>query len=392
MHSEVASRGVRRLSLCDGGVDLKLEQIRTFGSTRLFKSASTAAATWMLRKGERTEFPVPVVASEKIAARWNPEPTDRASDVANQFRVVHKFAEPTDPDDYRSRWMIATSDELQLLRRLRGSNDYTPRMGVFTGGANAVFYLQESDGNAGYRNVTVNARRKVPAVEVDIEPQLVHRIVRGRDIQMWHSRPDAFLLLPHSELTQMRPITERDLKSNYPKTYRYLCSMKEPLEARNGFANWEKKIHGEYFYTLQRIGAYTFSPYKVCWRYIANEFTICVLQRDGQGKVILPNDKVMFIPLDDREEAFFVAGFLSSKLVRSYVNCVIEKRQISTGVIKSIEIPTYDPACGIQQTIADCCQRGHALLRENPAADVTDLQDKINDIVADRYVARESSS
>ncbi len=101
MHSEVASRGVRRLSLCEDGTDLQLEQIRTFESIRMFKSASTAVATWMLRKGERTDFPVPVLASEKIAARWNPQPTDRASKVANHIRLVDKLAEPTDPERLR---------------------------------------------------------------------------------------------------------------------------------------------------------------------------------------------------------------------------------------------------------------------------------------------------
>ncbi len=283
--------------------------------------------------------------------------------------------------------MIATGDEFQSLRRLRGSNAYTPRMGVFTGGANAVFYLRKSDDSVGYRNVTANSRRKVPEVAVDIEPHLVHPIVRGRDIQMWYSRPEVLLLLPHTAATLMRPISAQDLQSDYPKTYRYLSSMKEPLRSRNGFANWEKKLHEQYFYTLQRIGAYTFSPYKVCWRYIADEFTVCVLASDGKGQVILPNDKVMFIPLDDPEEAFFVAGFLSSKLVRSYVNCVIEKRQISSGAIKSIAIPTYDPSCGIQQTISNCCRRGHARLQENRRADVTDLQQKINDVIAEKYAS-----
>jgi hypothetical protein len=267
------------------------------------------------------------------------------------------------------------------MRRLRGSNQYTPRMGVFTGGANAVFYLQRSSDSARHRyvNITARSKRKVPQVEVDVEQRLVHSIARGRDIGMWQCHPDVFLLIPHTKASQMYPIAERDLESEYPQAYRYLCTMKEALQARNGFANWEKKIHLQHFYTLQRIGAYTFAPYKVCWKYIANEFTICVLESDGEGKIIVPNDKVMFIPLDDPLEAYFVAGFLSSELVRHYVNAVIEKRQISTRVIKSLAIPAYDRECESHQIIGDLCRRGHVVLQKQPDdGDVSDLMKRID--------------
>lgn len=383
MHSEVASRGVRRLSLRHNGTKLKLERIRSFEGLRLFKSANTSAATWMVRKGESTKFPVPVTDFQKIEAGWNPDPADRYADVIAQTNRVDKLAEPTEPDNASSRWMIATENEIDSLRRLRGSNSYTPRMGVFTGGANAVFYLRRAstgDGNR-YLNITAGSKRKVPQVEVQLERSLVHSIARGRDIDMWHCRPEVFLLLPHNETTQMYPIAERELGEEYPDTHRYLCSMQATLQARNGFANWEKKIQRQHFYALQRVGAYTFAPYKVCWRYIACEFTICVLEHDDEGKVIVPNDKVMFIPFNDAGEAYFLAGYLSSQPVRQYVSCLIEKRQISTRVIKSLSIPEYDPSCQRQRSIAELCQQGHALLKEDPDADIADYQQQINERV-----------
>jgi hypothetical protein len=385
MHSEVASRGVRRLSLSDGGVELKLEHIRLFDQMRLFKSASTPAATWLIRKGEKTVFPVPVTEFQKIRPRWNPSPTDRAAEVARQVNAVEKVAEPTDPENTMSRWMITTPQDLRSMRRLRGSNELTPRMGVFTGGANGVFYLRQKSNlpglSARYNNITANSKRKVPDVEVELEQGLVHSIARGRDIGMWQCRPEVFLLLPHTAATRMYPIPESELASAYPKTHRYLSSMKEPLQARNGFATWEKKIHQQHFYTLQRIGSYTFAPYKVCWRYIATEFTICVLGSDPDGKTIVPNDKVMFIPMDDPDEAYFVAGFLSSAQVRKYVGSVIEKRQISTRVTKSIEIPNYDQNQKSHQMIRDSCRAGHAKLQQHADADVSSLKARIDEIV-----------
>jgi hypothetical protein len=324
-----------------------------------------------------------------LRSGWNPDPSDRAPGVLRQVRVVQKVAEPTDPDDATSRWMIASPESVDAMRRLRGHNDYTPRMGVFTGGANAVFYLQHASSNpcgSRYRNITANAKRKVAEVDVDVEPQLVHSVARGRDIGMWHYRPAVFLLVPHTTESQMYPIPQATLESDFPKAFRYLSSMAEPLRARNGFAGWEKRIHKQHFYTLQRIGPYTFSPYKVCWRYIANEFTVCVLESDADGKTIVPNDKVMFIPMDNACEAYFVAGFLSSTLLRGYVASVMEKRQISAGVIRSIAIPKYDPDCESHRVIQDCCRRGHAMLEKDTRADVDDLKSAIDDQV-DRLVA-----
>jgi hypothetical protein len=279
--------------------------------------------------------------------------------------------------------MITSDQNLRSLARLRGSNEYTPRMGVFTGGANGVFYLRRSTGdkNLRYKNITANCKRRVPNVEVEIESSLVHSVARGRDLNMWQCRPEVFLLLPHTRASQMYPIPEDRLASEFPKAYQYLCRMRAVLQARNGFAGWEKKFQQSYFYTLQRVGPYTFAPYKVCWRYIASGFTICVLENDRDGKTIVPNDKVMFIPMDDPDEAYFVAGFLSSELVRKYVGCVAEKRQISTRVIKSLAIPAYDPTHPSHQVVRDCCWRGHMLLREKRGADISQMTAQIDELV-----------
>ena len=88
-----------------------------------------------------------------------------------------------------------------------------------------------------------------------------------------------------------------------------------------------KKIHSDYFYTLQRIGDYTFAPYKVCWKYVSSEFTVCVLGNQKQQQELIPNDKVMFIPFESEEEAFYVGGILSSNIVRQYVHSCMSSRQ-----------------------------------------------------------------
>ena len=71
----------------------------------------------------------------------------------------------------------------------------------------------------------------------------------------------------------MYPIEEPELKSAYPNAYSYLSSMRSVLTERQGFAGWEENYFRNVLYS-QRIGEYTFAPYKVCWKYIASEFTV----------------------------------------------------------------------------------------------------------------------
>ena len=180
----------------------------------------------------------------------------------------------------------------------------------------------------------------------------------------------------------MYPLPEAELAAHYPRTLDYLMSMRDVLRDRNGFAGWEKTIHRDFFYTLQRVGEYTFAPFKVCWKYIARTFTVCVLEHDDKGKVVLPNDKVMFIPLYDRCAAYFVGGLLSSRPFREYVDSIIEKRQISTSVIKSLALPRYNRECMLHARISRSCEEGHKRLRCSPPQDVAELRSQIDSDVA----------
>lgn len=256
-------------------------------------------------------------------------------------------------------------------------------MGVFTGGANGVFYLREvgaaqKTGRRKYQNIIERAKRTAPQVEIDLENDIVLPVIRGRDIQMWNYDPEVSLLCPHNITTKMYPIEESLLESRFPDAYRYLTSMKDILVSRNGFAGWEKTILEKYFYTLQRVGEYTFAPYKVCWKYIATEFTTCVLDSEADGVMSLPNDKVMFIPFHNRDEAYFLCGLLSSKGIRQYINNSASHRQMSTTIIKSLNLPTFDRENDVHKEIAKTCADGHQGFRQNKVFDASALRIKID--------------
>ncbi|MCD6296614.1 MAG: N-6 DNA methylase [Deltaproteobacteria bacterium] len=383
MLSDLAARGLRRLSLADKGTPLKLEHVRTFSNLRVFPEANTEVATWQIQKGHRTVFPVKVTDWNKNSKRWNPDTFMGTEEIASLICSTQKQAVRTDPQNIESRWLIADSETIDNLAPLQGTNDYVPRMGVFTGGANAIFYLEHIKPGTTkdvslYRNIVERAKKPVPSREISIEHDVVFSVLRGKDIQMWHSKPVVYLLCPHTRDTRMYPLEEPQLKSSYPLAYGYLLSMQNVLSERKGFAGWEKDVLKKYYYTLQRIGEYTFAPYKVCWKYIASEFTVCVINGDNYSKPILPNDKVMFIPFESLEAAYFLCGILSSTLIRKYVNSSASKRQISTNIIKSLALPNFDKMDKKHMRISSLCLRGHLATEFNDADQLNSIREELD--------------
>jgi hypothetical protein len=382
------AKGVRRLSVFDKSIPFNIKKIRTFSNINVFPEALTETATWQIEKNKSPVFPIKVVDWQKKVKRWNPTSHESLLNVEESIIEVLKIADRTEPHDIESRWFIADANNSDTFKAIQGKNDLIPRMGIFTGGANAVFYiniLKENARDCFCSNITERAKNDAPSKEMLIENELISSVVRGRDIEMWNFNQSVSIICPHDITTKMYPIEENKLQILYPKAFSYFIEMKDILTNRNGFAGWEKNILQKYFYTLQRVGEYSFAPYKVCWKYIASEFTICVVGLDKHNKPILPNDKVMFIPFDSENEAYFVAGVLSSTVVRGYVNSLISKRQISTNVIQSLNIPKYDSENITHRDIATACLGGHLAVRKADAKKLIAMKDIIDSLIVNLY-------
>jgi hypothetical protein len=309
--------------------------------------------------------------------------------VRNQVNERAAAAAPSEPGDSASAWTIGDPRCLRAIAALTGSNAYRVRTGVFTGGANAVYYLQRrrrlAGGTSRYRNVPEGSRRPAAALEFTLENDLVYEVVRGRDIGMWQATSGALLLCPHTAETRMQPIPPKLLRRKYPHADRYLRRMRSVLDARCGFSGWEHRHRDAGFYALQRIGAYTFLPYKVAWRYIATDFLVSVIGPTADGRPRLGNDKVMFVACEEAAEAYFLCGLLSSDPIRWCVTATMTGTQISTSAIKHLHLPPFDADDANHAAIAESCRRGHECVQENDPRGARRELDSINRIVAKIY-------
>ena len=362
------SKGFRRFQIGSDGPPLKVEHVDDLSNTSVFEKASNRPAIIFLEKGSPTTYPVSYATWKGTARPVDSEQWTTWNQAAPSFTIRMEKAQPVDMRDLSSSWVHAPASVLCGYDAIAGQCAYRARTGVFTGGANGVFYLQRlstlPDGNLIVRNVIERTRRKTAKAQGELEPIFVYPFLRGRDVDSWRASvdPTRLILCPHTLETGIRPIKPKNLKQIAPQTYSYLLNVRDVLEARQGFAGFDRDSFAAGFYTLLRIGDYTFKPFKVVWRYISTTFKCCVVEPcwvDGRLLPVLPQEKLMMIGFDEPREAYYVCGMLSSTSIRSAIESRMVGTQISASVIEHIGVPKFDSNNRRHLAIAEACRRGH---------------------------------
>ncbi len=373
--SSLNGAGFRRFHLDKGDVDFRVLRVDDLCQLKPFDGISSRSALVLIRRDQRHTFPVPYNCWHPTPrfARAVRDPDLTAGSILSLVEVESMAAFPADGGNPASVWSCAPSQVRPLMDALLGRNSYKARTGVFTAGANGVYWLQVSGRTEGgalqVHNLVGRAKRKVAQTSALLEPEFVYPLVQGSDIVRWGVSSRSYILCPHTPQSRMWPVEEELLQSRAPLTYRYLLSFRKDLDARRGFSGWEKELQAQRFYSLLRVGEYTFAPYKVAWRYIARSFITAVITsaRDPYlgEKLYLPNEKVVSVGLSDGDEAYYLCGILSSTPVGYCVGCYMNPTSISAHVLDKLRIPDYCSDDPLHRQISDLCRRGHQT--DNPA-------------------------
>lgn len=357
--------GFRKFRLGPHGAHLGVRKLEDLSRIRAFPGVGARTSLLILEKGPETVFPV-------AYNEW--EPGDRASfketeslaAVLSSVTVQRKHAYPSDQQNKHSGWTSIDPAARDDVASAFGSSAYKARTGVFTGGLNAVYWLEVLEDRGSrvlVRNLTSSARNKVRDVVLEVEKELVYPFLGGSDLELWSSQLTKYILLPHTAQTRMEPISAAQIREKFPRSWHYLESFQEELTRRKGFAGWEKHLHRRFFYALQRIGAYTFAKYKVGWKFISRTFTPSVIgpteDKFVGSKIVIPNEKIIYVGLDSEEEAYFLCGVLSSTLYRRAVESFMVETQIGPGVLGKLKIPLFDAHSDVHRRVSALCRAGH---------------------------------
>lgn len=367
--------GFRKFRMSPSQTSLKVLKVDDLSNIKVFDNAVNSSAILYIEKGLGTTYPVDYYLWKKRGDIKKLSINSYASvdEILIQVDKLKLIALPSIKEDVTSLWLTTPVEELSKIELVLGKNNYKARTGLFTGGANAVYWLniehKTSDNVLGISNINEKAKRAVPKVQTEIEDNYVYPLVQGSDINKWKVSSKAYILCPHTEKTKMWPVAQNDLAQKTPKTFKYLFNFKSILDSRKGFAGWEKKIQQQEFHSILRIGDYTFSKYKVAWRYIATKFICAVIKETDDPylglKQMIPNEKVMFVSTDIENEAYYLCGILSSTLISRCVESYMNPTSISAHILEKLKIFDYDQRNQIHNKIASLCKSGHDVATED---------------------------
>ncbi|HEC82259.1 MAG TPA: class I SAM-dependent DNA methyltransferase [Thermoplasmatales archaeon] len=301
-------------------VPCKILKIHDLVTLYPFEGAVNRTSLLILKKEERTEFPIPCIMWHNPRSKGIDQEAEleEVRGTTKQFELVFL---PIEKGKAESPWMEITEKAYEGVKKIlkKQVKVYKAHKGVDTS-YNSIYWLKvlnKVPSGLQVKNLNDIGKKKVILVTSVIESELVYPLVRGRDQKKWYVSPSSYIIVPHNP--NGKCIDETSMKMSFPKTYGYLMKFEKELKQR-AYVSLTKK--GEPFYTLQNISWYTFTNYKVVWKHISGKISgkakmSAALLRPIQDKyigkkIIIPDHSLVFISTEKLEEGYYLAAVLNS--------------------------------------------------------------------------------
>ncbi len=377
-----AGQGFRRFKLGDGP-DIKVRAVDDMVELKPFPGVGNRTATMLLEKGRKTTYPVTYnYWKKKTRASLKPEMT--LAEIQELTTYAKLVARPVSKEDPTSAWMTGRKKALAAADKVLGKSDYEAHAGVYTGGANAVYWVdiikERPDGLLVVKNITEGAKRKVPQVEAVIEPDLVYPLLRGRDVKRWRAVPSAHIIMVQDPVKR-RGIDEAKMKERWPRMYAYLKQFEGALRERAAYKRYFKETAP--FYSMFNVGDYTFAPYKVGWREVASKIDGTVFS-SSKGNLIIPDHKIIIIPAEAADDAFYMSSIINSAPFRftaeSYITISPDPH-----IVQNVRIIAYKKTSADCKALTSLSGTAHELAASGEEEMLADVEVEINERVAHLY-------
>jgi SAM-dependent methyltransferase len=328
-----------------------------------FEGAVNRTSAIVVYNGE-TKFPIP-------CTMWmNPDHNTigqemELSQVMSLSRQYESILTPIDPKSYGSAWMETSESVYSALEKVTRASSYRAYAGTYTGadGIYLVRPIKRQEDTTMVENLALTAKKEQRKVTAVLENQLLYPVLRGRDVGKWHSKTELDLLVPHDP-EGARVFAETKMRVDFPKAYGYLLSFKSPLVRRTIKPFLGDKKRTLPFYTLDNMGERTFAKHKVVWKHISGKVSgkavleCAVVSRVGD-RPILTTHGLMFIPLQDEDEAHFVCAVLNSSVAHLIVMSYGLEVHLTTDVLKYVFVPDFDKKNRIHMELSRLSREAH---------------------------------
>ena len=380
-----AGKGFRRFLLPDK-TGIGPVTVEDMVELKPFEGAKNRTAVAVFLKGRKVSYPV-------TYQYWKKRQEGRAGSIGfdtpyeevTSAKITFRnwYAEPVNRDDQTSPWLTARRSALKALHNVLGSSKYVGREGVNTGGANAVFWVevigQRPGGHLIISNILEGAKKKVARVQMAVEEALVFPLIRGGDVHRWRASTEVSILLTHLKGQRLKAIPESEMQRNYSKAQSYLSRFEDILRKRPAFKRYFKKDAP--FYSVFNIGDYTFAPYKVMWRRVANEIDAAVVSEPTAAKCAIPCETLISVECGSKREAHFLCAAINSSPARLAVRNYIVLHP-DPHVLQNLNIPEFSSDAKVHRFLAELSESAHKAVAKGNDAEVREIEAEIDKAAA----------
>jgi SAM-dependent methyltransferase len=378
-----AGQGFRRFRIGDAGSLLQVDHVDDMVDLKPFVGAANRTALFVWTKGPETHYPVSYVLWQRVRAEGLPRGAN-LDQVLEMTRTLSLVAAPVSDRDVTSAWLSAPRELVGPLRKLAetGEPAYAAHAGVYSGGANGIYWLDvdgppDREGRVPVTNLHDVGRRALQKRYGRVEADLIHPLVRGSDVSRWQARPSARILFVQDPHTR-RGIDAEVMRTRFPGALSFLELFERELRARAAFRRYftrrksGRTVATAPYWSMFDVGEYTLGRHKVVWKDQASDFAAAVMPADDP--LPLPNHKVILVACETADEAHFLCGALNSVPARLFVAAYAVETQLSTHTVKYIHVPKYDPRKPDHAALATASMNAHAAA----ASDRTPDQDSVD--------------
>ena len=365
--SNESSQGFRRFQIPGSpAIPLNVREVEDYKSIAPFEDVSNHTTLLIFTRGSATSFPVPYrVWSLPPKALRSRAPYANAADFRSRAIRTDLLAAPV-PGTDAGPWLRGDATQHALWGHLfgnAGTPAYQARKGITTD-ANGLFFLHVQSAprkiTSGRKTETVTevaidpkeGRRPLGRATGDVEDGHLFALLRGEGVAPFRATADA----EHAVLLPQRTMNgDPDLPRTSPHTYAFLKPFESVLKARGSYRRFQSK-HS--YWSLWTVGPdYTFAPYKVAWRempggrFAAAMASTAVAPKLGR-RLVIPDHKVYFVPLQSRAEAAYLTALLNAPSVSRAIGAYAATLSLGTSVVEYLRIPPFDPTNADHRALA----------------------------------------
>ncbi|MBP1645346.1 MAG: hypothetical protein H6Q16_921 [Bacteroidetes bacterium] len=285
-------------------------------------------------------------------------------------------------------------NELLSFKRISGESSYKGREGIefypqelfLLEVDNDIFLNKDTIAVKNFQNR--KSKYKIPQESFFLEKIYLHPLIKGIDIERFHLVQSKFIVpFPYEMPNTRSPISIRELTKKSNLLAKYFNRFKDVFDAQT---NYNERIigkkHNTEYYTLARVGEYSFAEHFVAFR-DNTKWQSCVVssietpwgelkrpQFQNHAVTITQDNKGNFISL---EEAHFICAILNAPLTKSYILNSSDSRSFK--IDPHIFIPKFDSNNMVHNNLSALSMSAHEFF--NDKNKMTEIDKKLDELI-----------